>query len=231
MDEKWKTSLVLRPTSVIRKTDIFSPDQWNLVPDHELETPDHFLIWFYTIIFCSDRNTKFPKIPPDRMDPEVLRAFRIKFSGWLRMTEVGCCVHSNDGNKQISLQHCRQNKNEKLKYLGYYRHLLNHFWRINKEEVSHRWQQMQLVSRNILSYNISSFPFICLLFLVLPLLLLLLLLLILRIRCFFISLLLFFLFLLSKIFSSSSNFLLLFLWPLVALLKFTVLNFYFCFFY
>ena len=40
-----------RPASGIRKTNIFSPDQWNVVPDQELETPDHFLIWFLTIIF------------------------------------------------------------------------------------------------------------------------------------------------------------------------------------
>ena len=66
LDANW------RPTSVIRKTDIFSPDQWNLVPDHKLETPDHFLIWFLTIIFCPDIITKF-----------ILK-FPIKFFGWLR---------------------------------------------------------------------------------------------------------------------------------------------------
>ena len=46
---------IKRPTSVIRKTDIFSSDQWNLVPDNELETLDHFLIWFLTIILSRSK--------------------------------------------------------------------------------------------------------------------------------------------------------------------------------
>ena len=77
-------------TSYLRKADIFSPDKWNLVPDHELETPDHFLKWFLAIIFCPDRNTKFPKIPPDRSFGWIRRflelriVFRIKLPGWLR---------------------------------------------------------------------------------------------------------------------------------------------------
>ena len=31
-----------RPTSVIRKIKKSSPDHWKFVPDHKLETPDHF---------------------------------------------------------------------------------------------------------------------------------------------------------------------------------------------
>ena len=39
----WELSILLpRPISVIRKTKFFSPRQWNVVPDQELETLDHF---------------------------------------------------------------------------------------------------------------------------------------------------------------------------------------------
>ena len=44
--QKQAKQLAVASYSVIRKTDIFAPDQWNLVPDQELETPDHFLLWF-----------------------------------------------------------------------------------------------------------------------------------------------------------------------------------------
>ena len=45
--------------------------------------------------FCPDRNTKFPKIPPDRSFGWIRRffelriVFRIKFSGWLRWEVQG----------------------------------------------------------------------------------------------------------------------------------------------
>ena len=75
--------IIVRHTAVIRKTDIFSSsDQWNLVPDHELETTDHFLIWFLAIIFVRIEIKSFLKF--------LRIAFRIKFSGWL--SEVGCLV-------------------------------------------------------------------------------------------------------------------------------------------
>ena len=51
----------VRPTSVIRKTNIFSPDHWYLLPDQELETPDHFLICFLTIIFVRIERKSFLK--------------------------------------------------------------------------------------------------------------------------------------------------------------------------
>ena len=84
--------LLLRPTSVIRKTDIFSPDQWNLVPDQESETPDHD---FFYHNFCPDRKTKFPKIPPDRRLGWIQRFFRAPdhLPGQIpMMTEVGCII-------------------------------------------------------------------------------------------------------------------------------------------
>ena len=34
-----------RATLVIRKTNIFSLDEWNIVPDQELETPNYFSIF------------------------------------------------------------------------------------------------------------------------------------------------------------------------------------------
>ena len=39
----------------------FSPDQWNIVPDQDLETPDHFLIWLLTIIFVRIEIQSFQK--------------------------------------------------------------------------------------------------------------------------------------------------------------------------
>ena len=37
------------------------PDQWNIVLDHDLETPDHFVIWFLTIIFVQIEIQNFQK--------------------------------------------------------------------------------------------------------------------------------------------------------------------------
>ena len=48
-------------TSYLRKTDIFSPDQWYLVPDQELENPDHFVIYFLAIIFVRIERKSFLK--------------------------------------------------------------------------------------------------------------------------------------------------------------------------
>ena len=40
--ENFHPPRLLRPTSVVRKANIFSSDQWNIVPDQGLETLDHF---------------------------------------------------------------------------------------------------------------------------------------------------------------------------------------------
>ena len=53
--------------SVIQKTKILSLDQWNIVSDQELDSPDrNFLDITSGYNACQDRITMFPKIPPDR---------------------------------------------------------------------------------------------------------------------------------------------------------------------
>ena len=89
--DKWK--LTACPSSAIQKTIIFSPDQWNVVPDVGLKTrviSRVFLDIISQCNFCPDRNSRFPKISPDgncgwvRQFFELRIGFQIIISGWLR---------------------------------------------------------------------------------------------------------------------------------------------------
>ena len=70
----------------------FSPDHLYLVPDQELETPDHFLIWLLIIISVRIEIRSFLKWI--RRFFELRIAFRIKFSGWGRCPlSLKCRAH------------------------------------------------------------------------------------------------------------------------------------------